>query len=435
MPKESLATVTKRRLFGVLFIVIVVAFVSLSIAIYNKAFTDTTDVTLEANRTGNQLLLDSDVKVRGLVVGSVRDITSNGDAAKVKLSLMPDKIGEIPNNVRAQILPKTLFGEQYVSLIIPNDPSPQHIKQGDVIPQDRSKGALEAQTVLDHLFPVLTALKPADLNATLTAVATALNGRGNKLGETLVGLDKYLKELNPHTQTLVDDLTKLGKVAEEYNGVAPDIFDTLTNLQTSVKTVVEKQTNLRELFTTGADTSVVLSGFLDQNRERLISVADQGSKFFPLLARYSPEFTCLFKGINTLADQTNQIIHDGSIHLNATVDTTNQGKYTPGQEPKYITGYGPNCFGLPDNPSPVDSKGNFQIPGKYRCFNDGAPLTADACGKSPSAAGMRTLNSTPENVMVNTLIAGDLGTTPDKVPAAATILAAPLLRGNQVVLK
>ena len=36
---------------------------------------------------------------------------------------------------------------------------------------------------------------------------------------------------------------------------------------------------------------------------------------------------------------------------------------------------------------------------------------------------------------MNTLIASDLHTTPNKVPATATLLAAPLLRGHRVVVK
>src|SRR5207344_2784063 len=119
-------------------------------------------------------------------------------------------------------LPKTLFGEEYVSLILPAQPEGT-IHGGDVIEQDRSRGALEAQTVLGDLLPLLQAVKPAELNATLTAVATALQNRGANLGHTLVDFDKYLTTLNPHVPKLVDDLNKLGQVALEYNSAAPDI--------------------------------------------------------------------------------------------------------------------------------------------------------------------------------------------------------------------
>ncbi|MDT4904248.1 MAG: phospholipid/cholesterol/gamma-HCH transport system substrate-binding protein [Pseudonocardiales bacterium] len=433
MPKESLMEVTKRRLLGVLFIALVAALVSLSILIYNKAFTDTVDVTLKANHIGNQLIIDSDVKERGIIVGSVKAVRANGENAIVTLALTPSRAQDIPKNVSAQILPKTLFGEQYVSLIIPDHPS-AHIAAGDTIPQDLSKGALETQTVLDHLYPLLTAIRPADLNATLTAVATALKNRGAKLGQTLVNFDQYLKAINPHTKQLVDDLKKLGQVAVEYNGVAPDIFDSLKNLQTSAKTVIAKRQALDNLFTTGADTSVVLQGFLDQNKQRLITLNDQNNKIFPLLARYSPEFTCLFSGINKLVGLANKAIYDNQIHLSVTLDATNMGKYKPGEQPKLIKNYGPNCFGLPDNPQPIVN-GSFQVPDKYRCINDGAALTADPCGKRPSAAGYTAVGSAEETALVNTLVSGEMGTTPDKVPAATTLLAAPLLRGHEVVSK
>lgn len=433
MPKEPTSAVVKRRLSGVLFMVLVVALIGLSIAIYAKVFTKTVDVTLKANSTGNQLLKDSDVKIRGLIVGSVKDVKPDGDEASVELALMPEMVDKIPKNVSVQILPKTLFGEQYVSLILP-EKKEAPIQEGDTISQDRTKGALEAQTVFDNLFPVLTAVRPADLNATLTAVSKALEGRGEKLGEMLVSANRYIKAINPSTQTLVDDLEKLGRVALQYDDVLPNIFDTLTNLQTTVRTVVQKQAQLNDLFTTGTDTAGTLYGFLDANRSRLITTVGQTAKIYPLLAEYSPSFPCLFQGINKLADGVNKTIYDNSFHLGATVNTSNLGKYENGDQPSLVTGLGPQCFGLPNNVK-TDADGNFQIPGKYRCVNDGAALTDDPCAQRPSAATQRSLNSSEENALVNTLISGDMGTAPKQVPGISTVMAAPLLRGNTVVVK
>ena len=443
MPAESLATKTKRRLLGLLFIALVTALITLSIAIYNKDFTTTVDVTLKADHTGNQLILDSDVKERGIIVGSVKAVKADGSNASVTLALDPSRIKDIPSNVEAQILPKTLFGEQYVSLTLPTSSAGtvagvRHIRSGDVIPQDRSKGAIEAQDVLGDLLPVLTAVQPAELNSTLTALATALSGRGAELGRTLVNMDKYLKIINPHTQTLVDDLQKLGKVALEYNSVTPDILSTLQNLQTSVKTVVEKQQNLDDLLTTGTSTSNVVAGFLSDNEERLIQVSGQSAKVFSLLNEYSPEFTCLLSGINKLADGVNKTIYNNQIHLEITaVGDQNGGKYVVGNQPTLVTGYGPNCFGLPNNPTPTTSDGRFQIPAKYRCLNDGAALTTDSCAKQTSSTKVTnpSIGSAAESAMVNTLVAKTLGTTPNKVPGGTTLLAAPLLRGHTVVAK
>jgi phospholipid/cholesterol/gamma-HCH transport system substrate-binding protein len=308
-----------------------------------------------------------------------------------------------------------------------------------VIPQDRSKGALETERVLGDILPLLTAVSPADLNATLTALAQALHNRGDRLGQTLVNFDRYLKQINPHTKQLVDDLDKLGRVSLEYNNLAPDIFATLDNLQTSAKTIVERQKGLDSLLVNGSNTANVLNGFLDENEQRLISVTGQTNKVYALLNAFSPEYTCLFAGINNLYTGTSNAIYDHRIHLSVTLNANNLGAYRPGQEPKLVTGLGPNCFGLPDNVAPTDANGRFQIPDKLRCLNDGAPLTkagqSPGCGASSSTATKRALGSPEENAMVNTIVASDLGTTPNKVPGVATLLAGPLLRGQQVVVK
>ena len=435
MASERLSKVVRRRLLGLLLIGLVAALVGLSIAIYNKAFSDYVEVTLRADHTGNQLLIDSDVKVRGIIVGSVKEVHSKGDGAIVTLDLDPGRVKDIPRNVKAQILPKTLFGEQYVSLILPTQPAAE-IKQGDVIPQDRSKGALETQRVLGDLLPLLTAVSPADLNATLTAVATALGGRGDELGASLVKLDEYLKVLNPHAQRMVDDIVQLGKVSLEYNQLTPDIVTSLKNFQTSAKTVISQQRSLNTLLVNGSNTAQLLQSFLDENEQRIIQVTGQTNKIYSLLDEYSPEFSCMFQGISHLYDEGREAIYNHKIHLVITVtaDPFRTQPYKPGQEPRTITGFGPNCFGLP-NDVQFDRRGHFAIPPKYRCLNDGAPLTPDgeaggACSKTNTAT-----NSAAENAMVNTVVASSLHTTPDHVPGVATLLAGPLLRGQEVVVK
>lgn len=437
--RPSFASIARRRLLGALYIVIVLGLVALSIAIYTKTFSNEATVTLQTDHTGNQLAPDSDVKERGIVVGRVTGVhVDSGSHActenrltcvTVDLAIDPSRTHGIPNNVTAQILPKTLFGEQYVSLNIPKNPGPP-IKSGDVIGQDRSQGALETEQVLGDLLPLLTAVQPAQLNATLTAMATALQGRGAELGQTLVGLDEYLKDINPHAKALVDDLSKLGQVADEYDGVAPDVFATLKNLQTSVRTVLQKKQQLHALLTSVSSTSTILSGFLADNQQNLIRLVGTTAPVYAVLAEYSPEYTCLLEGLNTLAGRAAKSVKDHQITLSVQLDMTNMGKYQPGQEPVLVTGYAPDCMGLPNPPVP------FQVPAKYQCLNDGAPLTDAPCGQHATQSDRAAaLGSPAENALVNTLIAGEYGTTPNKVPPIATALAAPLLRGKTVVVK
>jgi len=456
MTSQGAKTVIGRRAAGISYLVILALLLWLAVAIYDKKFTTVVLVKVKTDHTGNALRVDSDVKERGIIVGAVHSVkvdsgpnggcpTDQVTCVTVTLALDPDRVGIIPNNVSAQILPKTIFGEQYVSLVIPSQPSSNHITKHDVIPQDRSKGALETEKVLGDLLPLLKAVKPEQLNATLTAVAQALQGRGTELGQTLVSLDSYLKNYtadnNALTKTFINDLGQLGAVSDVYNKAAPDLFATLSNLKTSSATLVSQRTSLDLLLTTGKATSDEIDAFLSANQGNLITLTDTSDKIYRLLAEYSPEFSCLVHGLSHLADRADTVVKGHQFRLSAVIDNTNLGAYKKGEEPVYLTGIGPHCFGLPDNPQPVVN-GKFQIPAQFRCLNDGAALTADKCGKtvtkSSSASGV-SLNtfdgSLGENALVNAIIANNYGTTPDKVPYVATLMSASLLRGAAVTAK
>ena len=113
-----------------------------------------------------------------------------------------------------------------------------------MIQQDRSRGAIQFSKVFADLLPLLEALKPAELNATLNAMATALQGNGAELGQNIDQFDDYLKRLNPQVPTLVQDLDALGQGRAEYNRPTPALVDTLKNLQTPSRTLIDKQAGL-----------------------------------------------------------------------------------------------------------------------------------------------------------------------------------------------
>ena len=433
MAQESFATVVKRRMLGLAYLVVLFGLISLSVLVYNKTFTPVTMVTLKTDHTGNQLLTESDVKLRGIIVGSVRSVKSTGDGATIKLALNPGRTKLIPKDVSAQILPKTLFGEQYVALQLPENDSSRHIEGGDVIQQDRSAVALEAQKVLGDFLPLLQAVQPAELNATLTAMAEALKGRGEKLGETLASFDNYLKQFNPQVPQLVNDLEKLGNFSDQLDKAAPDLFATLDNFQTGARTVLDKQAALDSLLTTADSTSNIINSFLSENQQRLITVVDTSDRVYTLLDAYTPEYTCMLHSLASLYDRAGRGIQHHQIQLSAQLYFAKPtfGAYKPGEEPRFLTGLGPNCFGLPNPPVP------FKVPGNFRCVNDGASLTGDPCSYAAktTAFDQQSIGSPMETALVKSVVATDLNTQPDKVSDFAALMIAPTLRGQAVIVK
>jgi phospholipid/cholesterol/gamma-HCH transport system substrate-binding protein len=424
------------RLAGLVFLAVLAGLLSLSIAAYQQVFTKVTMVTLDTDHTGAQLQLQSDVKLRGILVGTVRKIsTYNVPArdgrqpetrARVRLALNPSKAKLIPVGASALLLPKTLFGERYVALQVPNGLTGDRarpVRSGDTISAGRD--AIEVERVLDDLYPVLLALHPEDLKATLTALATALQGRGKQLGDNLAAFNRYLLAFNPKVPTLVDDLDKLGQVAALYDDAAPDLLASLDNLQTTSQTISRRPQALDQLLTAATSTSNELDAFLNADGDYLIQLAASSSKILRVLAEFSPEYPCLAQGLANLEPRLEDTFGGKQPGLHITLEFVNgRGKYVPGNEPRLAAG-SPQCYGLPTPARP--------FPGVN--FGDGAPAQG-ASGPLPSAdrAAYHAsgVGSAAETKLISALLSGSYGDDPAKVPALATLLAGPLLRGSEV---
>lgn len=416
------AAVVKRRLSGVAFLLVLAMLVGLTVLFYRKAFTPVVHVSLKADRIGNQLSAPADVKVRGLVVGEVRGVHSTGNGATIDLALQPDKVKLIPANVQAQLLPKTLFGEKYVLLVVPTDPSSTHLKAGDVIPQDRSTTALETEKVLDDLLPVLQALRPAELSETLNGLSSALRGRGDELGQNFVAAGAYFKKINPALPTLAADMQGLADLSNTTADVTPNLLHVLDNLSASSRNLVQEKQSLDAFLVSTNGFATSARSILAANERRLVSLAGDSQASLALYAAYSPEFPCLLRGLAAYEPIVEKTFGGITPGLHITIEATqDNGGYRKGQEPKYRDTRPPYCLGLPTP----------KVPQGGAVFNDGYGASATPSG----AAAARYLNPTSgSNATISTVVGPLLGQTSDDVPALATLLLGPLAQGSTVGL-
>jgi phospholipid/cholesterol/gamma-HCH transport system substrate-binding protein len=428
----------RRRAAGVGFLLVMAVFVALTVQVYQKRFDRSVIVTLRADRTGNQLQASSEVKARGVVVGMVRGVQATRDGAEIELALDPDQVGRLPKDVSALLVPKTLFGVRYVQLSIPRSSGTGPLAAGDVIAQDRSANAIELERVFDDLLPVLQAVQPQKLAATLTAVATALQGRGEQLGDTVGSAADYLAGFNPNLPQLDQDIRDLAQVSQLYGDIAPDLLDALTDATVPLGTVAEKRAELSALYREVTASSQDLTQFLRNNSDNLIRLSAAGRAPLELAARYSPSFPCTLRALTDLKPAMDRVLGAGTgepgLHVQVSV-TTSRGRYLPGaDQPVYRANGGPRCY-----PSGV-------APGAGIPAVAGVPAVAGGAGV-PAAAGpvvavapgvddaLGPANSPQERELLATLLAPSLGVAPGEVPAWSSVLVGPLYRGTEVVLR
>jgi ABC-type transporter Mla subunit MlaD len=311
-----------------------------------------------------------------------------------------------------------------------------------VIQQDKSTKAVELEAALEHLLPVLQAVQPEKLSSTLTAISTALDGRGKPLGETLSELGQLVGELNPHLPQLQHDVTALADLSDNYTEALPDLINALDNLTITSNTIAEQRANLDSLYATLTTSTKDLDGFLRANKGNLIQLADRSRPTLELAAKYAPEVPCFMNQMAGLVDPANELLGrgPGPPGLSATIEiVVNRGPYDPAKDtPEFNEHRGPRCYDPKDYCNPFPE----QPPeGPLKDGTSPTPAPKQSCDKKPPPAtipssvdsdGLGVANSPGERDLLANLLAPDIGGDPANVPGWSSLLVGPLFRGAEV---
>jgi len=436
---------TRRRLVGVVFLLVFALLVWLSVALYNKQFTPVAMVTLYTDSVGNEMHPGAEVKIRGVQIGEVRQISADGTGAKLELAIQPGMVDQIPANVTAEMLPTTLFGERYVDLVMPAQPAQARLTAGTVIRQDHAADAVELEKVLNNLLPLLQASEPDKLEITLTALANGLRGNGKELGQTLVALDAYLAKYNQHLPALDNDIKQLAVYARNLNQAAPDLVQALTDFTVTSQTVVAERANISALYSTVTTASGDLQAFLDANSSNIIQLNADSVSSLQILARYSPEFPCALKDLVNFEPAVDKLLGKGTnqpgLHVQAVVvpplGPHNIGRYVAGQDtPKYGDNLGPHCYSIPFRGITLNDGAAPSNPAAAS-IPAGTPRKAgrQAAGPRAHTTAAQIAGSPAESELVRELTGMELRRSPALVPAWGSLLTAPLFRGTTVTLR
>lgn len=336
---------------GVFYVALMIALMTLCTAVYLKYFHSVTWVTVEADRAGLQLPKYGDVRMHGVIVGQVRDISQRNGKAVVKLGLEPEAAKAIPTNADVAIKPTTLFGQKYVEFVDPpaSASGPLGLADGAVIASNRVRTTVELDRILARLSTILTTVRPQDLNATLHAVSTALSGNGEDMGRSLDKLDGYLGTMNAYLPTLRKDLDQLADVAHTYAVAAPDLIKTLKNGTESARTLKEKDEEFGDLLVGVAGLADNTTVLLRENEKGIDVETRLAIPLLKMLEFYSPEYPCVLKGLDRTINGLDQIFRNSRVYQTMSFGGTQRPAYREIDRPEWNWAqHGPWCLGLPN---------------------------------------------------------------------------------------
>ena len=363
---------------GLAMVILVLAVMVGTVMQYNGVFRRSIDVVVTADRAGLTMSSGAPVKLHGVVVGRVSDVAVVDDGTRIRLELDPSEADLVPRGVTAQLVPPTAFGAKYVQLEPSGSTGDASIEAGDVI--TATGATVEVDETFTNLSALLQAARPAEVSEALSAVAGALDQRGEVLGELITLTDDYLQSFNPSLPALAEDVRRIDDVAAVYDLAREDLIATLGGAATTLDTVAQQQASLRAL-------ELSLTSFASQGDELLRQSGPGLSRSLRLLdpvtatlARYSPELPCLIEGLA----KDNELAELAVGGTNPGITTFTQ--VVRGREPyRYSTDLkvlgenrGPNCFGLPyvtPGEAPLTYQPTFDT--GVNPFKDDSPQTSD----------------------------------------------------------
>jgi phospholipid/cholesterol/gamma-HCH transport system substrate-binding protein len=325
---------------------------------FRGTFLDREDLTMMAARSGLSMDPGAKVTYNGVEIGRVGDIdqVSVGGEPKAKITLKVDRkyLNLIPKNINADITATTVFGNKYISFTSPKDPTPQRITPSDVI--DVTSVTTEFNTLFETVVDVAQQVDPIKLNQTLSATAEALDGLGDRFGQSIIHGNEILDDINPQMPQLRRDNQLLADLGDTYANAAPDLFDGLENAVTTARTLNEQQGNIDQALmaaigfgNTGGDIFERSGPYLVRGTADLVPTSE-------LLDKYSPALFCTIRNFHDVQPKVAASLGGNGYSLRTTSELVGAG----------------NAYVYPDNLPRVNAEGGPE--GRPGCWQ---PITRD----------------------------------------------------------
>jgi phospholipid/cholesterol/gamma-HCH transport system substrate-binding protein len=202
---------------------------------------DDTRVVAEFSR-GFNLFPGSDVRVLGLPVGRVVDVTADEGSNVVRAVLRLDPDVELPADVNAHVIQGSLLGERIVELEPAYTGGPV-LAAGSTIPVARTTVPSEFDEILESLNDVLSALPPDELGRLIRNTAELVDGRGERIGTTLDDVATAVAALREADDDLVSLIARLA-----------DLNATLATRDVALQAVIDDYATLMATLASERDT-------------------------------------------------------------------------------------------------------------------------------------------------------------------------------------
>ncbi|MEA2433356.1 MAG: phospholipid/cholesterol/gamma-HCH transport system substrate-binding protein [Actinomycetota bacterium] len=248
------------------------------------------EAVFSAPGVGQQLPIGGDVKVRGVLVGRIQDITLDDDG-KAVIHMQLNGAEDIPAESRAEIRSKTVFGQKWVELIPPADAAGPSLQAGDVIPDERTKEPLEFEQALQLGHDLLSEIPLGDLAVVLRNLSEGFGGNERDARKALDRGLVALKAVNSRSAEFDLSLRQLREFSEWLDDNDTDLLSFLSGLDDANRALVGAAPEFRSNLTSVPAFFDRLASFQELIESDLGRLVEEGATVAEIVAARSDRLT------------------------------------------------------------------------------------------------------------------------------------------------
>lgn len=311
----------------------------------------------------------SPVRYHGVNVGHIADIESGTHTSRVRLAIAPERLGLIPSSAVARIVPRTFFGDIYLQLVDPQGArSATGLKPGDTVAIDDSPDAMALYDVFTKIVALFSQIKPERMQTALTAISQSLRNRGAELGATIDNLSAGAESLTPSLVRFLNTTPQFRDVMAALNTATPDIIATLSAATSVSNRMADDERKFASTMDGFARFSSVLTSFLSDHREQLITVVDAAGKIMATTASRPLGLVDTLAGAQAFGEAGAKVFATGKFNITAVATFAGPMPYSRQDCPVYGSIQGARCAEsaptgqVPDQPTDVLTRPAADLP-------------------------------------------------------------------------
>jgi phospholipid/cholesterol/gamma-HCH transport system substrate-binding protein len=218
-------------------------------------------VTMQLPTTGG-LYKTGNVTYRGQEVGRVLDVRMTDTGIEADLSLNSDV--QIPSDLTAQVHSRSAIGEQYVELIPGAETNAKPLKNGDVIPLERTSVPPDINTLLDETNEGLEVIPRDNLKTVIDEGATAFGGLGPELARLVEGSTTLAIDAKASLQPLTKLIDQSAPILDTQSETSDSIAAWASHLANITDQVKQQDAAFRGVLKDGSSTAAEVKALFDR---------------------------------------------------------------------------------------------------------------------------------------------------------------------------